>query len=156
MERILHFQSSSLLTALYLMAIMVAREGLLSMLLIMLSIQHLKLKLNILIKQQNKNVLHRNLMTMFSYLISRKFRDLIQNSQLKHFYWVLYQQEQMLAGSHSSSIVLASLKSYAELQSIMLFSQLVMEQRTMQTTGLLKTHGLQNGENKVTSEFLEI
>ena len=66
MERILHFQSSSLLTALYLMAIMVAREGLLSMPLIMLSMSHLKPRVNILTKHKIKNAQHHNLMMMFS------------------------------------------------------------------------------------------
>ena len=66
MERILHSRSSSLLTALHLMATMAARAGLLSMLLIMLSILHLKQKVNILIKQLIKNAQHPNSKMMFS------------------------------------------------------------------------------------------
>jgi hypothetical protein len=66
MERILHSQSSSLLTARYLMAIMAAQAGLLSMLLIMLSTLHLKQKVNILIKQLIKNAHHHNSKMMFS------------------------------------------------------------------------------------------
>jgi hypothetical protein len=66
MERILLSRSSSLLTARYLMATMAAQAGLLSMLLIMLSILHLKQKVNILIKQLIKNAQHHNSKMMFS------------------------------------------------------------------------------------------
>ena len=153
MERILHSQSSSLLTARYLMAIMAAQAGLLSMLLIMLSTLHLKQKVNILIKLLIKNAQHHNSKMMFNQLISKKFKDLILNSQLKRFFQVLYQQELMPVDLHLSSIVLVSSKSYVALPLIMLSSQSDMELRRMQTTGLSKILGLQNGENKGTLEF---
>ena len=153
MERILNSRSSSLLTARYHMAIMAAQADLLSMLLIMLSTSHLKQKVNILIKQLIKNAQHHNLKMMFSQLISKKFKDLILNSQLKRFFWVLYQQELMPVDLHLNSIVLVSSKSSVALPLIMLFSQSDMELRRMQTTGLLKILGLQNGENKGTLEF---
>ena len=66
MEMGLYSQSSSLLTARNHMEIMDAQVVLLSTLLIMLSILNLKLKVNILIKQQIKNVLHPNSKMMFS------------------------------------------------------------------------------------------
>ena len=156
MARASYSPSNSLLTAQYLMAIMAVQEVLLNMLLIMLSILLLKLKVNILIKQQIKSVLQPNSKMMFSQLISKKFRDLIQNSQLKLFFQVLYQQELMQVDMHSNSIVLALSKSYAAPPLIMLYSQLDMELRTMLITGLLKILGLQSGESKDISEFLEI
>ena len=156
MERILHSRSSSLLTARYLMATMAAQAGLLNMLLIMLGTLHLKQKVNILIKQLIKNALLHNSKMMFSLLISKKFKNLILNSQLKRFFWVLYQQELMLADLHSNSIVLVSSKSYVALPLTMLYSQSDMELRRMQTTGLLKILGLQIGGNKGTLEFKEI
>ena len=156
MERILHSRSSSLLTARYLMATMAAQAGLLNMLLIMLGTLHLKQKVNILIKQLIKNALLHNSKMMFSLLISKKFKNLILNSQLKRFFWVLYQQELMPADLHSSSIVLVSSKSYVALPLTMLYSQSDMELRRMQTTGLLKILGLQIGGNKGTLEFKEI
>jgi hypothetical protein len=61
----------------------------------------------------------------------------------------------MQADLHSNFIAQALLKSYAVQLLIMLFSWSDMGQRTMLITGLLKTHGHQNGVSRVTSEFLE-